>query len=562
MQIHYDASTIGARDLFNYYRSLDPSLKLTPPSSSCPSRIELARMFGFSWLMVLLFTVAVLILAWTRWSPAKPASIHISLGLATAVQLLALHEFASNSVKTLLHNRGLDMDALIALGTSMAYALSVVSYVYDLKGESLDSVLNFEAFTLLVLFLLTARVLNAAVHNTIAKSVSFRCPQTNEVLLVKLDPNAPMDPDPKIRKIDSRLLQYGDRFKVLPRAMIVTDGVVICGGSEVNEYKITAERIPVAKSVQSLVYAGTKNGSGALIVGLTALLHENTVQKLAGMIEDVQPTRPIIATLTERTAKWCVPIIAVLSLATFLIWLFVQRSAQQSWTNAVIHAITYTLATIIVCSPSAINIATRTTISVARTAAVRHGIHFRSPRALDLARLVTDVVFEDVSRGAVTQPTDACRRPDHLASRLLDRSIAVHTHRSHSTSTYIQDLQRRRGSVVLYVGDDASALRQADIGVTRSSANEAARQVADVVVLSQAQTTLDILAIIDFSHKVHRRIVTALAWAAVFNVLAVLLAAGAFTGLRVQVPWVGLSSCVGVLPVFFVAYSVNWVGWK
>jgi P-type E1-E2 ATPase len=127
------------------------------------------------------------------------------------------------------------------------------------------------------------------------------------------------------KKIDNRLLQYGDVFRVPPHTRIVTDGVVVYGGSDVDESMITGEFKPNAKGLDSEVFAGTTNGDGQLIVSLTKLSHENCVQRIAALVEDAELTKPKAQALADRVAGWFVPAMASIGLTVFLIWLFVER---------------------------------------------------------------------------------------------------------------------------------------------------------------------------------------------------------------------------------------------
>jgi heavy metal translocating P-type ATPase len=240
--------------------------------------------------------------------------------------------------------------------------------------------------------ILLGRVINEYARYRAAKSVSFRSLQVAEALLVVPSGNPA---DPKTDKIDARLLQNGDVFKVPPHSRVVTDGVVLYGGSEVDESMITGESIPVAKSVHSKVFAGTTNGGGALVVKLTALPHENSVHRIAAMVEDAELTKPKVQALADRIASYFVPVMAVLGLLVFLIWLLVGRFANNdSWGDAVVQAITYSIATLVVSCPCAIGLAVPMVVLIAGGVAARFGIIFRDPQKLETARNVTDVIFD------------------------------------------------------------------------------------------------------------------------------------------------------------------------
>jgi heavy metal translocating P-type ATPase len=261
------------------------------------------------------------------------------------------------------------------------------------SGQAFGYRILVRTSTLLVTLILFGRVINEYARYRAAKAVSFRSLQTDKALLVPLSHERM--PDPPTREIDARLLQYGDKFKVPPHTRIVTDGTVYYGGSEVDESMLTGESMPVAKSVQSEVYAGTMNGNGTLLIALKSLPHENTVHKIATMVEGAELTQPKIQALADRIAGWFVPVIAAIGSLVFLIWLLIDRfHNKRAWSDAAVRAITYAIATLIVSCPCAIGLAVPMVVLIAGGVAARYGIIFRDPQKLEVARGVTDVVFD------------------------------------------------------------------------------------------------------------------------------------------------------------------------
>jgi heavy metal translocating P-type ATPase len=395
VRIHYVAADIGARDVYEYYLKCDNNLRLAPPAANASLAMgsKQTRQALVYFVPAAALTIPVLFLAWGPVNHDKLVYAHASLALATLVQVIAIKEFVPNALRTLWHNRVFEMDFLVALSSTIAYVFSVVSYGFQVKGKPLETGSFFEASTLLVSTILFGRVINEYARYRAAKSVSFRSLQAEHALLVL--PQSVSPADPLTQKIDARLLQYEDHFKVAPHARIVTDGTILYGGSEVDESMITGESIPVAKSVHSKVFAGTTNGGGALIVKLTALPHENSVHKIAAMVEHAELTKPKAQALADKIAGWFVPFMATLGAVVFLVWLLIAKICQKrSWNNAAVQAITYAVATLVVSCPCAIGLAVPMVVLIAGGVAARFGIIFRDSRKLETARNVTDVVFD------------------------------------------------------------------------------------------------------------------------------------------------------------------------
>jgi cation transport ATPase len=134
-KVHYDANKIGARDVYEHYLKHDPDLRLAPlaahPGLELGAKQTRRALRWF--LPTLALTIPVIVLAWAPVDHTEDNYAHVSLALATIVQLIAIKEFVPSALRSLYHSYVFEMDFLIASSTTIAYIFSVVSYAYQIK---------------------------------------------------------------------------------------------------------------------------------------------------------------------------------------------------------------------------------------------------------------------------------------------------------------------------------------------------------------------------------------------------------------------------------------------
>jgi copper chaperone CopZ len=138
-KVLYDANKIGARDVYEHYLKHDPDLRLAPlaahPGLELGAKQTRRALRWF--LPTLALTIPVIVLAWAPVDHTEDNYAHVSLALATIVQLIAIKEFVPSALRSLYHSYVFEMDFLIASSTTIAYIFSVVSYAYQIKVRCL-----------------------------------------------------------------------------------------------------------------------------------------------------------------------------------------------------------------------------------------------------------------------------------------------------------------------------------------------------------------------------------------------------------------------------------------
>ncbi len=389
--VKYDAKIIGARQLLralNVHFDGGVTLARPPSDNEIPTGImDVVCMTTISWV----FTIPLLVLVWAPLPPHPITYGAISLALATVIQIVIAGPYYPRAFRDLFVARVIGMDLLIVLSTSITYCVPVVAFVCEVEGKKLAIAVYFETSALLITLITTGRLLSDFACHRAIRSQSVKPLQSRYAFLV--DSSDPVDG--KQEEIDIRLLQYDDIFRVKAGDVIVTDGTVVSGASEVDESIITGEARPVEKGVGSSVIAGSLNHEGTLLVKLTRLPGENTIDDIAGMVESVTQSKPKAQHIADEVAKWIAPAIGTLAMLTLAVWFTIGISIRkQSAGSAILSALPYAVSVLVVSCPCAIGLAVPMVLIVAGRVGAKYGVMFKSAEVMRRLRSVTHVIFD------------------------------------------------------------------------------------------------------------------------------------------------------------------------
>ena len=279
-----------------------------------------------------------------------------------------------------------NMHTLIALGTSVAYGYSVVVVIASLfapgsSGPPGAHQLHFDMAAIIVALILLGRWLEArALSRTsgaIERLLDLR-PQTAHLMAA----------DGSISDVLVDHVEAGDALAVRPGEQIPVDGEVTSGSTTVDESALTGESMPAEKSAGDIVYAGTLNGAGAVLMRATRVGTDTTLAQVIRLVEEAQGSAAPVQRLADRVAAWFVPAVGLIALAAAVLWLFLGPDP------AVRYAMLTLVAVFIIACPCALGLATPTAIIVGVGRSAERGILIRSAAALETAHRVDVVAFD------------------------------------------------------------------------------------------------------------------------------------------------------------------------
>jgi Cu+-exporting ATPase len=193
-------------------------------------------------------------------------------------------------------------------------------------------------------------------------------------------------------RIPADQLAVGDRFVVRPGEKIATDGTVVEGSSAVDASMLTGESVPVDVGVGDAVTGATVNAGGRLVVEATRVGADTQLARMAKLVEDAQNGKAQVQRLADRISAVFVPVVLLIAVGTFGMWL--------GSTGDTVAAFTAAVAVLIIACPCALGLATPTALMVGTGRGAQLGILIKGPEVLESTRRVDTVVLDKT--GTVT----------------------------------------------------------------------------------------------------------------------------------------------------------------
>ncbi len=200
--------------------------------------------------------------------------------------------------------------------------------------------------------------------------------------------------DGQERELSVEEVQRGDVVIVRPGERIPVDGVVVEGRSAVDESPITGESMPVEKTKEDRVFAGTVNGDGALAIEVTKLAKDTTLARVIQMVEEAQTQKSPTQRFTERFERIFVPIVLA---SVVLVIVVPPLMGWLSWEVAFLRA----MAILVAASPCALAIAIPATILAGIAQAARNGVLIKGGVHLENLGGLDAMAFDKT--GTITQ---------------------------------------------------------------------------------------------------------------------------------------------------------------
>ena len=376
---------------------------------------------------------------------------HAAVGLVELLLTVAImvinQRFFISGFKGLI-NRAPNMDTLVALGSTAAFAYSVYALFGAIKAQTAGDMQTAMSYMHEYYFESAAMILTLI---TVGKMLESRSKgKTTDALkgLMELAPKtANIIKDGKEQSVPVERVKKGDIFVVRPGESIPVDGTVIEGTSAVDESALTGESLPVDKQEGSFVSAGTVNRSGFIRCEASRVGEDTTLSQIIKMVADAAATKAPIAKIADKVSAVFVPSVITIAVVTIIGWLIAGRDFG--------FALARGISVLVISCPCALGLATPVAITVGSGVGARNGILFKTAVSLEEAGKAKTVVLDKTGTVTSGKPvvTDILPAESTSGKKLLEYAYSLETKSEHPLAGAVNLKAEESGSTAREVTD-------------------------------------------------------------------------------------------------------------
>jgi Cu+-exporting ATPase len=359
--------------------------------------------------------------------------------LVTPVQFIGGWSFYKGSWVA-IRTRSINMDFLIALGTTVAYLYSVVVVfapdILPVKVE--ERAVYFEVSAVIIAFVLLGKYMEEIIKKRSSAAVRKLMDLRPAVAHV-------VRGDAEI-EVPAEAIMVDEAVVVRPGERIPTDGEVVEGSSSVDESMLTGESMPVEKSRGVSVIGGTLNRSGMLRFRATRVGRDTALSQIIKLVEEAQASTAQVQRLADQATRYFVPAVVGVAFLAFVGWSLAGNLPQ---------ALLSFIAVLIISCPCALGVATPAALMVGVGKGAEAGILIRGAEVLERARKLNVVVFDKTGTLTRGEPnvTDVVRLSSASEADILRLAAAIEVGSEHPLGEAIVRAAKDRGLVLPQAAD-------------------------------------------------------------------------------------------------------------
>ncbi len=314
---------------------------------------------------------------------SESTSLIVLFILSTVVIFWCGEKFLRGAAAS-LKSRTFDMNTLITMGSMSSYLYSTVIAANILLGLGIASLNNasevyFETAAMIITFILIGNYLEAVLKSRTQTSIRKLKDLQAKVVNVMRDGNELFVPFKKVKLNDIVIVKTGDKIPV--------DGHLTEGFGVVDESPMTGESLPVEKSPGDLLLSGTILKNGYLKMKAEKVGNDTMLSRVIALVKDASAQKPKIQKLADRISAVFVPLVIIISIATFLVWHFAIGEAFDK-------SLLYAVSVLIIACPCALGLASPIAIVLGVGRAAENGILFNNIDGIEKMMKVNTMCFD------------------------------------------------------------------------------------------------------------------------------------------------------------------------
>jgi len=300
--------------------------------------------------------------------------------LCLPVFVIGVLQFGKSALES-VKSRNLNMDVLVFLGSSSAFAYSIYGMLF--RTDHAHDFLFFETTATIITLVLLGYVIE---NRTVKKTTT----ELRELFKLKPSKAKKLVQNGLVQDlvvVNADTLQLDDLILVNTGDKIPADGILLHGNLRVDESMLTGEAEPVSKEKDASAYAGSIIVSGNATLKVTRVGQESTIGQIVNLVKQSRLDKPDVQRLADKISSWFVPTILVLAVLAFVVN---YSMLDVGFTNSLLRSI----AVLVIACPCAMGLATPTAVSVGLGVSARNRIILKRASIFEELTKVKHLVFD------------------------------------------------------------------------------------------------------------------------------------------------------------------------
>lgn len=414
-------------------------------------RLQEMRQLRWRFIAGAILSTIIFLASMPHWLPVLDhvprGLVHVVLFILTSFVIMAIGGPFFRGAWRALRQKTADMNTLIALGTGSAYLYSawVTFFPIHLSSMSPHPHVYYDSAAIIITLVTLGRLLESRARRLTGSAITGLFdlrPVTARVSRATGEDVIPVEQ-----------IQVGDLIICGPGERIATDGIVVSGQSVVDESLLTGESLPVVKRPGDEVYGGTVNQTGVFTFRASRIGKDTALGQIIRTVERAQGSKAPVQRLADRVAAIFVPIVLLIAIVTFFLWLLFAPRETWEW------AISSFISVLVIACPCALGLATPTAVMVGIGIGAKQGILIKSGETLEKTARLTLCMFDKTGTITTGQPevTEIVPAPGIHTTELMRVAISLEKLSEHPLGQAIVRAGEKNGVTHVPV-EDFSAL--------------------------------------------------------------------------------------------------------